>query len=250
MRFFNSNSPFILLALLVLVIGPAAAFAAPIAHGRVTAEDKGGVGIIRGIVRDDGGSPISDATVAIFRAGTSKLLKQVSSAADGSFVAKIMPGTYTVLAVAQGFNPMTLFGIEVSRSADLSYGFKLERSGSGNTLPEHRLDRNSSKWRIRAAQSQRSIYQNTDGADPLAKAGTDHETAAAEPVEQSVKKGQSAVETYFAGTSEGNYTGVNFATVQPLNDKTDVSLIAQAGTGKIAPQRYESYAALRRGDRE
>ena len=61
--------------------------------------------VIKGIVRDSGGSPIADATVAIFRAGTSKLLKQVNSAKDGSFIAKIMPGTYTVLAVAEGFNP-------------------------------------------------------------------------------------------------------------------------------------------------
>ena len=74
-----------------------------------------------------------------------------------------MPGTYTVLAVAQGFNPVTLFGVEVGRAAQLNYGFKLERAGSGNTLPEKRLDRNSSKWRIRAAQTQRSIYQNTEG---------------------------------------------------------------------------------------
>jgi hypothetical protein len=237
MRFFNSNSLLILLAVLVLTIAPAAGFAAPIAHGSVSAESKGGLGIIRGIVRDDGGSPISDATVAIFRAGTSKLLKQVTSAADGSFVAKIIPGTYTVLAVAEGFNPMTLFGIEVGRSADLSYGFKLERSGNGNTLPEHRVDRNSSKWRIRAAQSQRSIYQNSEGDDPLAKAAAQEETLASEPEEHGTRKGQSTVQTYFAGTSEGNYSGLNFATVRPLSDKTDVSLIVQTGTGRIAPQR-------------
>ena len=67
---------------------------------------KGGLGTIKGMVRDNGGSPIADATVAIFRVGTAKLLKQVKSAADGSFFAKILPGTYTVLAVAEGFNPV------------------------------------------------------------------------------------------------------------------------------------------------
>ena len=152
--------------ILMLVIALSAAFvAAPAANAGIVIENRGNLGIIKGIVRDDGGSPIADATVAIFQAGTSRLLKQVSSASDGSFLAKILPGTYTVLAVAQGFNPMTLFGVEVGRSAELTYGFKLERAGSGNTLPEKRLDRNSSKWRIRAAQSQRSIYQNHEGAD-------------------------------------------------------------------------------------
>ena len=74
--------------------------AAPAANGGVVIENQGNLGIIRGVVRDDSGSPISDATVAIFRAGSSKLLKEVSSASDGSFLAKILPGTYTVSLVA------------------------------------------------------------------------------------------------------------------------------------------------------
>src|SRR5688500_14447831 len=63
--------------------------------------NSGGVAISRGVVRDNGGSTIADATVAIFRAGTSTLLKQVQSAKDGSYLARIAPGTYTVLAIAQ-----------------------------------------------------------------------------------------------------------------------------------------------------
>ena len=117
----------------------------------------------KAIVRDDGGSPIAEASVAIFRLGTSKLLKQVSSARDGSFLAKIIPGSYTVLAVAQGFNPTIFIWCRRGRASEVIHGFQLERSGSGNTLPEKRLDQNSSKWRIRAAQSQRSIYQNREG---------------------------------------------------------------------------------------
>jgi len=99
------------------------------------------LGTIKGIVRDDGGNPIADATVAIFKA--SRVLKQVRSAADGSFVAKILPGTYTIFAVAQGFNPVTLADVEIGSASQLVYGFKLERAGSGNTLPEKRLDRNN-----------------------------------------------------------------------------------------------------------
>ena len=99
----------------------------------ITVENRGDLGIIRGIVRDEGGSPIADATVAIFRLGTSTLLKQVHSASNGSFLARILPGTYTVLAVAQGFNPVTLSDVEVNRAADLVYGFRLESAGSGNT---------------------------------------------------------------------------------------------------------------------
>ncbi len=53
-------------------------------------QKSGTIGVIKGIVRDETGNPISDATVAIFRVGTSKLLKQVRSATDGSFLAKIL----------------------------------------------------------------------------------------------------------------------------------------------------------------
>jgi len=245
--------PFLQLLLMLAIALSAAFVAAPAANAGIVVENSGTLGVIKGVVRDDGGSPISDATVAIFRAGTSRLLKQVTSASDGSFVAKILPGTYTVLAVAQGFNPMTLFGVEVARSVELTYGFKLERSGSGNTLPEKRPDRNSSKWRIRAAQSQRSIYQNQEGNDPVAPAENtsvdDHALADEDVENRSAKKGRSVVETYFAGSENGNYTGINFASFLPVSEKTDVAFVGQVGSGKNAPQRIEGRLKFRPNSR-
>ena len=204
----------------------------------VSVEDKGNLGIIRGVVRDEGGSPISDATVAIFRLGTSKLLKQVQSAADGSFLAKILPGTYTVLAVAQGFNPVTLSDVSVNRAADIVYGFRLERAGAGNTLPEKRADRNSSKWRIRAAAMQRSIYQNREGVTPAADPA-DESDRQAEQLPRT-KRGQSVVETYFANSPSGNYAGVNFATLVPISGNTEIVVAGQTGKGRNAPLRVET----------
>lgn len=205
---------------------------------RIEIETGSGVGVIKGVVRDEGGSPIADATVAIFRASTAKLLKQVSSATDGSFIAKILPGTYTVLAVAQGFNPVTLSGVEVNRSAELTYGFKLERAGSGNTLPEKRLDRNNSKWRIRAAEMQRAIYQHESGKAPiderLAVAGAPGDGDA--EAEGNRRTSQTVVETYFAGTPRGSYQGVNFATLVPVGDDTSFVVAGQLGRGRNAPQ--------------
>jgi hypothetical protein len=217
-----------------------AAFAGGVlAHGgttvNVVAERASTFGTIRGVIRDDGGSPIADATVAIFRAGTQSLLKQVASGRDGSFVAKILPGTYTVLAVAEGFNPVTLFGIEVSRAADLTYGFKLERAGSGNTIPEKRADRNSSKWRIRAAQMSRSIYQNQPGSTPA------EEPAEAEKDDRELdRKGETVVETYFSDGPAGSFKGLNFATLLPIGDDSELVFAAQTGTGQASPQRVET----------
>lgn len=215
---------------------------------------KGGFGTIKGMVRDSSGSPIADATVAIFRVGTTKLLKQVKSAADGSFLAKILPGTYTVLAVAQGFNPATVSEVEVNKSALINYGFKLERAGSGNTLPEKKIDRNSSKWRIRAAQSQRSIYQNVEGDAPVDENTTADNTAveAFESADVDDKepgrKGQTVVETYVSSSDSGMYSGFNFATLVPLNEKAEMVFAGQTGTGR-APQRFESNLKFRPNDK-
>lgn len=228
----------------VAVVFSAAGFAAPEpSAGVVSIETKGGLGIIKGVVRDEAGGPIAEATVAIFRGGSSTLLKQVTSAADGRFLAKIMPGTYTVLAVAQGFNPTTLFGVEVGRSAEVNYGFKLERSGGGNTLPEKRPDRNSSKWRIRAAQTQRSIYQNREG--DVAIAQQPEPDVEPDPAE---RKSQAVVETFFAASDDGNFAGVNFATLVPVNSKVEMIVAGQTGRGTNAPQRIETGVKYRPND--
>ncbi|HMJ08381.1 MAG TPA: carboxypeptidase regulatory-like domain-containing protein, partial [Pyrinomonadaceae bacterium] len=239
----NLRNGLFLIAAFTLLVGTSAAAPDPQPQSRTA-----NLGIIKGVVRDDGGSPIADATVAIFRLGTTRLLKQVSSASDGSFIAKVLPGTYTVLAVAEGFNPVTLSQVEINASAAMTYGFKLERAGSGNTLPEKRVDRNNPKWVIRSAQTSRSIYQNTDGDAPV-----EEETAAAVSADPTIadktsdaaeRPRQSVVETYFGSSKNGSYSGVNFATLIPLNDDAEIVLAGQTGTG-IAPQRFESQLKFR-----
>jgi Carboxypeptidase regulatory-like domain len=204
----------------------------------IVAETKADLGIIKGIVRDEGGNPIADATVAIFRVGTTKLLKQVRSAANGSFLAKIMPGTYTVLAVAQGFNPVKVSQVEVNRSAELVYGFKLERSGNGNTLPEKRVDRNNPKWIIRSAQTNRSVYQIEEGEMPVDETVTVAETDEEET--KSERRAQTVVESYFSNSADGNSTNLNFARLQPLTENSEIIISGQLGAGNNAPKRFEA----------
>lgn len=213
----------------------------------IVSEKKSDLAVIKGIVRDSAGNPIADATVAIFRVGTSKLLKQVRSAANGSFLAKILPGTYTVLAVAQGFNPVTVSQVEVNRSAELVYGFKLERSGSGNTLPEKRADRNNSKWRIRSAQTSRSIYQIEEDDAPIDENTVAETTEDADDEEEtnSERKAQTVVESYFTDSNDGNFTGLNFARLQPLTENSEIIIAGQLGAGNNAPKRFEANLKFR-----
>jgi hypothetical protein len=239
-----NNFAKLILFMLVAASSATAETLPPVASSSSAASN---LGIIKGMVRDDGGNPIADATVAIFRAGTSKVLKQVRSTADGSFIARILPGKYTIFAVAQGYNPITLPDVQVNVAAQLTYGFKLERAGSGNTLPEKRVDRNSPKWVIRSAQVSRSIYQNTEGDAPVASDRvTVEETAvAAETEDGRSRKGQSVAETYFAGSEDGAYAGVNFATLLPVSEEADVILAGQTGFGRSAPQRFEVQTKFR-----
>ncbi len=229
-------------AAVLLAIG--GLFTAAVPDVSAVVVQRASIGIVKGVIRDPGGNPIADATVAFFRVGSTKILKQVQSAADGSFFARIVPGTYSVLAVAEGFNPVTLPSVEVNRSAQLTYGFKLERAGGGRTLPERRPDRNNPKWSIRSSQMSRSVYQNNDD-DPAAGRFEIREKPDDTDITANARKGKTVVETYFASSENGNFTGVNAATFIPLGTDAELIVAGQAGFGKGAPQRVESRLKFR-----
>lgn len=222
-------------------------------------QQKSSFGVIKGVIIDDRGKPLASALISIFRAGTSKVLKQIKSAADGSFITKIVPGTYTLLAKADGYNEVALNDIQVNRSGEVYYGLRMERVGSGRTFSEKKLDRDSPKWRIRSAESQRSIYQAGDGRDTTVAAVESKNDNVEEKIgivgdEDEEKEGakftgQSLVETYAASTAGGEpFVGLNFATVQTLNDNTKFIFAGQTGTSRFAPNRFEAAIENRLND--
>lgn len=208
---------------------------------KIVIEKNTNFGVIKGIVRDQQGNPIKNAIVAVFHLGTSKVLKQVRSMADGSFLARVIPGRYTVLAVAQGFNAETIQDVQINRSTELNYGFKLEKVGSGNTLPEKTGKRHDPKSRIKNTYGSRSIYQNKEGEAPI----DENTIGVVEDEKASKRKTQSVVETYFANSDEGNFVGLNFATLQPLGENTEIILAGQTGTKSSAPNRFETTVKTR-----
>jgi hypothetical protein len=231
----------------MVVVSLLAAFLVFVAESRANGggSNRGGLGTIKGFVKDQSGNPIADAYVLISNAGTSRLVKQVRSAANGSFLAKVLPGTYKLLAVAQGFNPTMLGEIEVNRSAELVYKFNLERSGMGNTFPEKRTDRNSSKWSIRASAIRNSVYQNTEGDSPVdenAEAGTVADESKTE------RKTQTVIETFGASRNGEVFAGTNFASVVPLGDNSELVVAGQVTSGSASPQRFEARYTLRPND--
>lgn len=219
-----------------------------------------GLATVSGTVRDHRGLPLSGALIQIIRDGAKKVVTEARTAADGSFSAKIPAGRYSLKAVAAGFSEVLFSSVTVAPSAEIAYRFNLEPLGAGRTYPEQRSDRDSAKWRLRSAQTQRSIFQANEGTDATvaaveSEASTDDEVsvvnASAEESDKGGVRPQGVVETYFAGSSNplgSSYQGLNFAVALQASESIDFIFAGQTGTGE-APQRFEAAARVRLNDR-
>jgi hypothetical protein len=246
-KIFRFSAPLVALAVI------ATTFVAS-AYGKGTR----GLGTITGTVRDNRGLPLAGALIQLIRQGN-KVVKETYSAADGSFSAKIPAGRYSLKAMANGFSEVLFSSVTVNPSAEIAYRFNLEPLGAGRTYPEQRNDRDNVKWRLRAAQNQRSIFQNNEGADATV-AAVDAAQAADEVVATNNQPSDSAdlprpqgvVETYFAGGGGPlgpTYQGLNFAVALPASERIDLIFAGQTGMGEFAPQRIEATARMRVNDR-
>src|SRR5712692_4313887 len=164
---------------------PLVALAVLLAMTAAPAFGKGarGLATITGTVRDNRGLPLAGALIQLIREGASQFVRQTRTAADGSFSARIPAGRYSLKAIAAGFSEVLFSSVEVSPSAEIAYRFNLEPVGSGRTLVEQRADRDSAKWKIRAAQGHRSIFQANEGDDPTIASVEAAETAVNQPPE-------------------------------------------------------------------
>jgi len=273
MRKFYWRTGLVLFAALVFAESgaPRASAAAP------GGERHSSLGTISGTVLDSRGNPVAGALVKILRDGFNEVVKETKSAADGSFAARVTPGRYLVRALADGFTPATFTSVQVAPSTELVYRFNLQPAGEGRTAPERRADRNDPKFRIRAAQASRSIFNASEGEDATVRkvldnladeeqndnedaalsaderAGRDEQTAARDENAREEKRSgrtrtQGYVETFFADSSAagvGSYAGVNFAVSTPVSRQLDLIFAGQTG----AFERMEATARLRAGAR-
>jgi hypothetical protein len=253
-------------SLALVVLSTLCAASAPTVLGKGGGTSGGrGLATITGSVRDNKGNPLSGALVSLLRDGAQEVLKQVRSAADGSFSAKINPGRYSLRATASGFNEALFSAVDVRASDELVYRFNLEPVGSGKTAPERRRDRDDPKWRLRSAQGRRSIFQvqegESDAAVVAAALGIEPEAEDAPDIASTAPtraegrrraRMQGVVETFVATSSNPvapAYAGVNFAFAKPINNRLEFIFAGQTGVGRVAPQRLEATARLRATDR-
>jgi hypothetical protein len=222
------------------------------------------LGTISGAVLDRAGNPVAGALVKILRDGFNEVVKETKSAADGSFATRVTPGRYLIRALADGFTPATFSSVEVSPATELVYRFNLQPAGEGNTRPERRADRNDPKFRIRAAQARRSVFNAGDAEDETVRrvleeleederveAAEEELTLSGEPQEErrtNRTRTQGYVETYFGSSGVrggGTYAGLNFAVATPVNRQVQLIFAGQVGEF----ERLEATARVRAGSR-
>jgi hypothetical protein len=210
------------------------------------------LGTVTGLVRNSKGAPLAGAIVRFIREGADTVSKQTSTAADGTFTARVFPGKYLLTAIADGFREVSFNSVQVNPFDEISYHFNLEPLGAGRTTPERRADRNDPKWKLRSAANARSIFQQ-DGAkdstaeiaeDALAQieaqAARDDADADAAPTELSASNAgrtHGVVETYtsFSANPLGAaYVGTNFAVSTPATDGLNLVFAGQYATNGLA----------------
>jgi hypothetical protein len=82
--------------------------------GRSTHAQGGATGAISGTVVDSSGSSVADAEVQVVNSATETVVRKIPTAADGSFVATLLPpGAYSVAVNKSGFSQAKAEGIEV-----------------------------------------------------------------------------------------------------------------------------------------
>jgi hypothetical protein len=260
MRKFNWRMfPVLLAAFALAGAGTSGAHAAA---ATTTGAHRSGLGTISGTVLDRQGNPVSGALVKILRDGFNEVVKETKSATDGTFAARVTPGRYLIRALADGFTPATFSSVQVSPASELIYRFNLQPVGEGRTTPERRADRDDPKFRIRAAQARRSIFNAGDAEDETvrqvldemaaeeqAAAGKEDELAGMDTPEEKRSartRTQGYVETFFADSAVpggGSYAGVNFAVSTPVNRQVQMIFAGQVGEF----ERLEATARIRAG---
>ncbi|PYS93073.1 MAG: hypothetical protein DMF64_06615 [Acidobacteria bacterium] len=214
------------------------------------------LGTISGTVRDSHGQPLAGALVQLLRDGAKEVVKQTRSNADGSFSTRIAPGRYVLSAIADGFSAVTFTAVQVNPSDELIYRFNLVPLGQGRTVPERRADRNDPKWRLRAAQAHRSIFQAGEEDDSTvaavenaiesaADAQAEAAAQAADPLLSSPdyerRPVHGVVETFAATSANPRapaYVGTNFAIAERASGNVELIFAGQFGTNSLA--RFET----------
>jgi len=207
--------------------------------------------LVTGTVKDEHGSPLLGAVVALFQPQPrGREILSVRTDAHGKFSANIAPGIYRLRAAADGFVAKLLPRINIDRPVKVIYDFQLKRT---DTLVQKRGDSDDYRWIARASQRQVLNLQE----------GEETEEAVEVTDNDAVRSGQNLVRPSFHGMTQfvavgsadragdpgSNFFGTNFAFSGTITGNLEMALIGQKGMGHLAPNRLSAIASMRPSDK-
>jgi hypothetical protein len=210
--------------------------------------------LVTGTVKDEHGSPLLGAVVALFQPRPrGREIVSVRTDAHGKFSANIAPGIYSLRATAEGFVARILPRINIDRPVRVTYDFQLKRT---NTLVQKRGDSDDYRWIARSAQRQVLNLQEVDEAEEGPEAAIDVTDGAAAGSENPARPPFHGMTQLVAvgsadraGDPGSNFFGTNFAFSGTLPGNLEMALIGQKGMGHFAPNRLSAIASMRASEK-
>lgn len=215
------------------------------ASGGLTVEAAPALALITGTVRDEGGTPLAGATVAVLEPRSrGREIKSARTDTQGRFSAGVAPGIYGLRAMAEGFISKST-RVAVNSSAKNSYDFALKRK---DTLVQKRGDSEDIRWVSLSVPS------------PVMRAAPDGEEEIVEPSnDTAARKSLLAKQVSFhgitqivavkssapAGLPALDFLGTNFVLAGSLGGNFEMAFIGQHGVGDLAPQRLAVIGSVR-----
>jgi hypothetical protein len=202
---------------------------------------------VTGTVKDEHGSPLLGAVVALFQPQPrGKEILSVRTDARGIFSANIAPGIYSLRATAEGFVARILPRINIDRPVKVTYDFQLKRT---NTLVQKRGDSDDYRWIARSAPRQVLNLQEGEEIEEAVEVADGGAIQSSQNPARSPFHGMTQLVAVGSGDSGSNFFGTNFAFSGTLTGNLEMALIGQKGVGQFAPSRLSAIASMRPSDK-
>ena len=212
--------------------------------GGLAVEASPALAFVTGTVRDERGTPLTGATVAVLepRPG-GKEIKSARTDGQGRFLASVLPGAYRIRALAEGFIPKSTRLI-LNRSAKISYDFQLKKD---NTLVQKRGDSDNYRW-ISLGAPGHVLRLNEDAKEEVVDPSNDapqKRLLATQSSFHGMAQFVAVTSSAPAGLPAPDFFGTNFAVSGSMGGNFEMAFIGQRGVGDLAPQRLVAVATVR-----
>jgi hypothetical protein len=211
--------------------------------GGLTVEAAPALAFITGTVKDEAGTPLAGATVAVLEPRPrGREIKSTRTDKQGRFSAGVAPGIYGLRAMAQGFISKSA-RVALNRSTKNSFDFALKRV---DTLVQKRGDSDDIRWISLSVPA--PVFRNNNEVEVVETSNEETDRKSL-PANQASFHGMAqfvaVTSSAPAGLPSPDFFGTNFVVSSSLGGNFELAFIGQRGVGDLAPQRLAAIASFR-----